>query len=502
MKKFSFILAAFLLVSTAITACGSTDTPADTGDTGTADTTPAETTASFDPGLPAKTFNGETFTFAVRGKEGAPGTWGNSDIIAAEQNGETLNDAVYERTAYIEETYAVDIDVMWCGESATKLSGSELSNAVTKIVMAGENSIDAILSSPYDSTGFMMNDMLLDLASLEHLDLTKPWWDQNATKSLTVNGRTYITTGELTYIDNIATYTVVFNKEMAELYDIDDPYQAVRDYKWTLDKLISDSKKVDSDMNGNSTVDVEDAFGFISWQDACFGFVHSTGNNFGIINQDGQPELSLYSERLVDVWEKIIAFKQDPAFYQIETNDALLKSYPRYDQAVAYFFDDNRGLYAFSNVMSIVNMRGCDSDFGILPFPMLDESQKQYRATSHGYGTAMLTVPVTTKDAANTGYILEAFCAKSAELVTPAFYDVTLAGKTVRDDESLEMLEIIYANKVYDIGYFFMWGDLTNKVMGAWNGNNANISSMYESAKTAAEGDLENTIKQFTEIDA
>ena len=98
-------------------------------------------------------------------------------------------------------------------------------------------------------------------------------------------------------------------------------------------------------------------------------------------------------------------------------------------------------------------------------------------------------MPVTTRDPDRTGFILEAFSAKSAEIVTPAFYDKTLIGKSTRDDESAEMLELIFSSKKYDIGNFFAWGDLTNKVMTAWNKKNENIENCggaYNPAKEAA----------------
>ena len=52
-----------------------------------------------------------------------------------------------------------------------------------------------------------------------------------------------------------------------------------------------------------------------------------------------------------------------------------------------------------------------------------------------------------------TGVILEAMASDSAQNLVPAFYEVLLKSKHTRDDDSEEMLEIVFGNRVFD------WGD-------------------------------------------
>ena len=110
----------------------------------------------------------------------------------------------------------------------------------------------------------------------------------------------------------------------------------------------------------------------------------------------------------------------------------------------------------------------------------------------------MLSVPITIEDPDRTGHILEAFCAKSMEIVTPAFYDKTLQSKWARDEDSAEMLGLLYSTRVYDIGYFCSWGDIPNQLMNMWNAKDSSIASMYESVRTQAEADLKTTIDSFS----
>ena len=46
----------------------------------------------------------------------------------------------------------------------------------------------------------------------------------------------------------------------------------------------------------------------------------------------------------------------------------------------------------------------------------------------------------------------------SQHLLTPAYIDVSLKGKFIRDSESEDMIELILATRSYDLGSIFQWG--------------------------------------------
>ncbi len=493
MKKRILSIALLTALIAAQVSCGSAEN-ANT-DTTTGEATPAETTTGkYDTGLPERNFDGRTFTFALRGIEGDTYQWNGTDILADEENGEALNDAVYKRNIYMRDKYNVIIDAVFCGNTSTSTSGSDMSSYISKSIMSGESEFDAILTSPYDSIGYAQNDYLIDLETLEYLDLTRDYWDQNANSNLAMNGHVYITTGELTYIDNKATQVLLFSKNLVDMYDIDDPYETVTSGKWTIDKMIENSKLVTTDLNGDGKMDENDRYGFSHWQDAAFSFTASAGITYGkLVN--GEPQLTFYSEKTVNLWEKLMNYiSSDYAFSRKGYSDKGGNA----DEIFQKMIDNDQALYTWAVISNAIALRSNDTDFGILPLPKYDEEQENYISNPHAYGHTMLTVPVTTANPEETGFILEAFCAKSAEIVTPAFYDVTLIGKTIRDDESAEMLNIIFNNKVYDIGAFFMWGKLPDKVMAAWNAKNENISSLYASYEDAALADVELTKEIFS----
>ena len=60
------------------------------------------------------------------------------------------------------------------------------------------------------------------------------------------------------------------------------------------------------------------------------------------------------------------------------------------------------------------------------------------------------------------------------------------------------MLELIFANQMYDIGYFFRWGDTFSKVKSAFNQRSTNIVSVLESVAKKSAKDVQAAIDAFT----
>jgi len=53
---------------------------------------------------------------------------------------------------------------------------------------------------------------------------------------------------------------------------------------------------------------------------------------------------------------------------------------------------------------------------------------------------------------------LEELAYQGKQLLTPAYYEKTLVGQYTRDEESAEMLDLIFANLVYDVGIYYNIG--------------------------------------------
>ena len=67
-------------------------------------------------------------------------------------------------------------------------------------------------------------------------------------------------------------------------------------------------------------------------------------------------------------------------------------------------------------------------------------------------------MPKTNTDLEMTGHVLEAMGYYSQQILTPAFIDTTVRHKALRDEDSSNMLNLIFENRVYDIANIYDFG--------------------------------------------
>jgi len=138
-----------------------------------------------------------------------------------------------------------------------------------------------------------------------------------------------------------------------------------------------------------------------------------------------------------------------------------------------------------------------ENDFGILPIPKFDE-QQPYHIASTGLPHVMC-IPVTTSDLERTGIILEALNAESRLTTLTVYYDTMLVTQVARDEESGEMLDIIFANKIYETGRKFWETNVAGPISGAMANGNRDIVSIIERSEARAVRDIETAIDAFLE---
>jgi len=144
-----------------------------------------------------------------------------------------------------------------------------------------------------------------------------------------------------------------------------------------------------------------------------------------------------------------------------------------------------------------------EDDYGILPYPKLDEAQQNYHVNSMD-NYSLLSVPVTVseEDLEFVGHIVEALNIESKNSVFPAYYEIALTDKYARDMESVEMLEIIMDSRTYDFsilhGHYF--AQLPYMFRNLLREKSTNFASTYAAAQTKMETGLENLLKEYTAL--
>jgi len=95
---------------------------------------------------------------------------------------------------------------------------------------------------------------------------------------------------------------------------------------------------------------------------------------------------------------------------------------------------------------------------------------------------------------------VEAMAAKSMYTLTPAYYDVAITRKYMRDEESIEMLDIILQDRRYDLGYIYNWGSMYNNIRSIIIAGRDTFASTWERGQKSFNTAMEKTLTQYEEL--
>ncbi len=126
-------------------------------------------------------------------------------------------------------------------------------------------------------------------------------------------------------------------------------------------------------------------------------------------------------------------------------------------QTMIPLFAEGHSLFYSEVSLFIERFRQYEFDVGMLPMPKYDENQADYCQYADGGCLNLAAIPIDSKTPDDTALLLEAMSAESVDTLTKAYYDICVTGKSVRDEESVEMLDIIFRN--YMIDYADLLGD-------------------------------------------
>lgn len=425
------------------------------------------------------------------------GNWAWNDYESEGTEGTVVDNAIFRRNRYMLDTYGVNIlneDIVAYG---TSMGGGPGFMRIYNGYMSGTNEFDAAMVGTCDVATLAYSGVLEDLNELPYIDLSKDYWDQKANEDLTINGKMFYTTGEISLSDNRSTNVLFFNKEMIRMYGLDDPYALVRNGEWTYDKFASMVKSVGEDLDRNGEYDANDCFGLLSANDDKLAMLAGARERIATIDDNGDLILTLYNERTVDIYDKYTALCTDYAHvfnWQFDYRTGKSGLVATNEERIA-MLNSNRALFYFHMMFYMDYLRDIETDFGVLPFPKYDVAQEEYGHAVSAWHSEFVCVPRGVADLARTGLVLEVLAYQGKKLLTPAYYEKTLVGQYTRDEESAEMLDIIFATRVFDIGIYYDIGGYKDRICAMVRVGD-NLTNIYDTYKGAAERKLA-TINEF-----
>ncbi len=480
-KRIPALLLAALLSISAVSCAGPEETVETTAETAPAAETEAETELKAE--LPDKTYDGEEVMFLTCLSVGYD--WYTSyEIYASEMNGQLINDAVFTRNQQIEELLDIKI-------SETKMSDAH--KVAQETLIAGDDQFDVVMPYINSTISLATQGLLMDLNTIPYLDLEKPWWDQRANENMVIADKLFFSTGDIAILDNECTMVMFFNKDMIEQYSLENPYELVKEHKWTIDKVGEMASVVTHDLNGDGKMDKDDTWGLSVAGNAPISFYFGAGERIVDKNDEGKLEFQIGSARSYDVFDKVMTLCYDELMLSDKTASAAF-------DVVSVMFNAGQVMFVTFALVDINALREAEFEFGILPYPLFDETQQEYNNLISSGLVSSTSVPYNNKNTELTGVTLEAMAYYSTSTLTPAYYDNALKTRYVRDEESGEMLDIIFATRVYDLGFIFDWGGAGSLVTSIYNSKSTEYVSRWEGIQQKAQAALDKALETFAQL--
>ena len=472
MKRILCVLLILTMLVTSFAACNGGE-GAETTQSAPIESLPVETTEPEElPDIPLTGDYGE-YEFNIL----STGNQVFNDFDFHEETSQPLDNAQYKRKVKVEEDFNIKINAT-VKKSHSIGNGSGFGyQAVNKQVHSGSCDYDLCIIAGYDVSVLAYTGWLYDMNSIPGINLTKSWWDANATESLSMHDVVFYTTGEITVSDNRAAYCILFNKGLLANYNLESPYDMVDEGTWTIENFGKLVRSVSEDLNQDGIFNQEDRFGLLVWDDSVLGMINAAGERCCTIVDD-KITLTLYNENTLSAFEQYIDYAYDTqhAFHYQRVSE----------NAGSTMWVADKALFWTKLVHELPELREMETDFGVLPYPKLTEEQSTYYTTISPFNSNFVCIPLVQDDAERTGVITEALAYYGKKVVTPALYDVTLIGQSTRDEESEPMLEIIFDNLIYDVGYYYQIGTYNERIMDRLRQRQTNFTSMYDTYKTAA----------------
>lgn len=494
LKKSFVVFVVLCMVVTLLAACNNDGDESST-------TANASAPEELFAGLPEKDYDGATVTFLVPGDH--MNDYKSVEIMAQENSPEILNENIKRRNDLVEGKFNVKI------EEVRTTAEQDMVTLVRNAVYSDVSEYDIVMPYIPEAATLALEDAFLLLNDTQYIDLKKPCWDNNATESLSINHKNYFATGDISLLTLACTHAIVFNKDLVEKNDLENPYDLVTDGVWTIDKLREMATEITADIDGVAGMSHTDRYGFLVNNNFVTSMYVGSGNSITGKDDDDIPYISLIEEQetAFPIFNKIFELVNDTKATGIidspsspYTTSATAAGGSVWDAATESVANE-LALFRAMAIIDIIDLGEYDCNFGILPVPKYSENQDSYHSLVSTLYATSAAIPISAADKEMSAIILQAMCEASTKTTKQAYFEIILKLRKIQDNESEAMLDKIFDERVYDLGIVFNWGgtdnsigDFLNKV--ALSGQQTFTSSL-EAIADIVESDLDRTMAVF-----
>ena len=383
------------------------------------------------PDLPELDYGGKVFRFMSC--EGLTSGF----LYAEAMTGETVNDAIFRRNLMIGEKFhlVMDRDVY---------DYMEIAELAAKLAMTGDQTYQVVFGNSTELGDRIPLGNFYDFCEIPHIDFSAPYWYQLSVSAMSSYGRIFMISSDICPTPLQNAYVLYFNKRILSENDLKDPYRLVDENQWTVDQFLSMVSAVSSDLNGDGVWDESDQYGIGAHSGRRAGTFMSLaiGSNmhFSKLGEDGGRVVDIDGEKMQTLIDKVrLVFRDQTKVLDASLLEARLGSYP----SMLEFFVNGKLLFVSDSVGALQNvmLREMQDDFGVLPYPKYDSEQESYYHRSLPW---MFVIPKVGQDLEMVGAVMQYGTWLSSYTVLPAYYEITIKKKRVRDEDAERMLDIVH----------------------------------------------------------
>lgn len=340
-----------------------------------------------------------------------------------------------------------------------------------KLTMMGmasnEYFADVIITPIYTSIGYLTSKYVYDLSKISTMDLSKSYMNVGDGVNSYHLGSGYWAVGEPTYIASTGS-PVLFNKRVLKEigYNENYIYDLVKKGKWNLSAFRELSKKAVKELDGKPGITTADRYGItqIDIGTSAFSNVLQTMGADMIKNNKGAISYNMTDPKIMSALNLA---------HDIFLKDGTCKQAGDLDGTAQNLFMSGHSLFLSGCYLGLLpKISGMDDDYGLVPFPSADGSNKYSVPVNWNNCCMMIPANLNEKKLKNAGAFIQAYCYASQAVVDTMFDEYT--SRYLCDNESKDNLYRSYnAQKI-----------TTASVLGGAQGavHNGTYKVLYETA--------------------
>ena len=385
--------------------------------------------------LPEGSYDGYVFTFLNGTSNYAITT------IVPEATTDTVDAALFARNSYVKEKLKVEIVESLQNYDVVK-------STMASLTSSNDFEYDAVYNSVYLQTALAQSGTYLSTDDVDkYLNFNKPWWFKDVMDSIAIDDKGFEIYGDLQLMYYDSIWGMAFNQQDFIDNKQTFPYELVRSGEWTLAEM----EKI---MKATYQKPGSDHYAIVGHKDLISAMMVAA--DFELVSQDDEDILKVFEdeEYFVNVYTAIMNTfftSNGPDKMNMIIADYASAAYKSgifqqlKDDGFQKWFIQGKGTFMGGTIGDLRQVRASEFSYGIVPLPKIDEDQEQYVSMVVSYA-ASLGIPAATPNLERACTILENMAAYSYKLVRYEYYDVVVQGRTVRDNDSIEMLDIIFGH--------------------------------------------------------